>query len=148
MLCNRVLYLYCLSLLSSNIWYRDGMCITMEKTLASSPWSEFISWPSVRAMQASKTLLQRSPPVLKWGCRLTPVDLYNGLQVALVVYWTVARLIMSGLTMCLWVTATFIILVFVLNPVSQFSICVFYLLLFQTSILFWDRTDQNLFCPN
>jgi len=36
-------------------------------------------------MWAVKTKLQRNPPVLKWGCRLTQVDPHNGCKTDVVV---------------------------------------------------------------
>ena len=42
------------------------------------------SLPSARAC-SSKTVLQRNPPDLNWGCRLMLVVLYNGRKTVLVV---------------------------------------------------------------
>ena len=49
----------------------------LRRTLASSPKSECVSCRQ-QGHTGSKTVLQRNPPVLNCGCRLTQVVLYNG----------------------------------------------------------------------
>jgi len=50
---------------------------TVEENLPSSPQSECASCHQHRHV-GTKTLLQKNPLVLNWGCSLTQVVLYNG----------------------------------------------------------------------
>ena len=58
--------------------------VTLLRTLASSPQSEFTSCHQ-QGHASSKTLLQQNPPVLNWGCQLVQVVIYNACKMAVVV---------------------------------------------------------------